>query len=216
MLTAAVAVAGLLGFASVSTGGDLVDVVGVSSLPAFVMFVLGVMAVAGEYQHRTITGTFSLRPAGVGYWPPSWRRWRMVGPVVAVVLMGMATVVALPVMWIDGATIDLGRGAVVEAAPAILLAASLFGVLGASLGAIVRNQLVAVVLAVGWTFLGEGIVSIFIGSETARWLPGFAAQAVASHGSDGLPLWTAAALVASYAAVGALIASRLTLTRDIS
>jgi hypothetical protein len=75
---------------------------------------------------------------------------------------------------------------------------------------------VAVVAAVGWTILGEGIVSVFVGDDAARWLPGFAAQALASHGNDVLSMWAAAALLAGYAAVGALIASRLTLTRDVT
>ena len=88
--------------------------------------------------------------------------------------------------------------------------------LGVSLGAVIRNQLAAVTVAIGWAFLIEGVVSLFLGPDTVRWMPGFAAQAVTSHGTELLPLWAAAGLLAGYATVGALIATRFTLTRDIT
>jgi ABC-2 type transport system permease protein len=215
VLAAALAIAALLGLASAGTGGDLVDVVAVSSLPAVVMFVVGVMAVAGEYQHHTITGTFLATPSRGRVLTAKLAAVGMAGPVVAVAVMAAATLVGLPALWIDGASVDLA-GDVLEAAAGNLLAASLFGVIGVCLGGIVRNQLVAVVAAVGWTILGEGIVSVLVGDDAARWLPGFAAQSLASHGNDVLSMWAAAALLAGYAAVGALIASRLTLTRDVT
>ena len=59
-------------------------------------------------------------------------------------------------MWIDGAPIDLINRSVLEAFGGNLLAATLFGVLGVSLGAVIRNQLAAVTIAIGWAFLIEG------------------------------------------------------------
>ena len=109
VLTAAVAVAGLLGVASVSTGGDLVDVVGVSSLPAFVMLIWASSPWPASTSTAPSPAPSSPRPAGAGFWSPSCRRRERSGPSLPLALMGAATVAALPVIWIDGATIDLGR-----------------------------------------------------------------------------------------------------------
>ncbi len=204
------------GDATLGSAGDLADVVGISSLPAFVMLLLGVLAMAGEYQHRTITATFLATPSRGRVLVAKLGAVGVVGPLVALAIMGAALAAALPPMWIDGVPIDLIPRSVLEAFGGNLLAASLFGVLGVSLGAVIRNQLAAVIIAIGWAFLIEGIVSLFLSPDTVRWMPGFAAQAVVSHGTELLPLWAAAGLLAAYATLGVLIATRLTLTRDIT
>jgi ABC-type transport system involved in multi-copper enzyme maturation permease subunit len=222
----AVLVAGLLGAATVGTAGgenaalgsagNLANVVGASSLPAFVMLIVGILAMAGEYQHRTVTSTFLAAPRRGRVLAAKLVAIGAVGPVMALTIVGAALAAALPPMWVDGAPIDLINRPVIEAFGGNLLAATLFGVLGVSLGAVIRNQLAAVTVAIGWAFLIEGIISVFLGADTVRWMPGFAAQAVVSRGTELLPLGTAVGLLAGYAVVFALIASRLTLTRDVT
>jgi hypothetical protein len=119
-------------------------------------------------------------------------------------------------MLIDGTTVDLMNRSVLAAFGGNLVAGALFGVLGVSLGAVVRNQLAAVTVAILWAFLIEGVVSVFVGADTVRWLPGFAAQAVVAGGTDLLPLWAAALLLAGDASLGALVATRLTISRDVT
>ena len=226
VFVAAILVAGLLGAATVGTAGgenatlgsagNLANVVGTSSLPAFVMLIVGILAMAGEYQHRTVTSTFLATPIRGRVLIAKLVAVGVVGPVVALAIMGAALAAALPPMWIDGVPIDLINRSVLEAFGGNLLAATLFGVLGVSLGAVIRNQLAAVTIAIGWAFLIEGVVSLFLSPDTVRWMPGFAAQAVISHGTELLPLWAAAGLLAAYATVGVLIATRFTLTRDIT
>ncbi|MET0832075.1 MAG: ABC transporter permease, partial [Acidimicrobiia bacterium] len=181
ILIAALAVAGLLGAATVGTaGGDnatlgtagnLANVVGVSSLPAIVMLIVGILAMAGEYQHRTVTATFLATPRRGRVLVAKLTAVGAAGPPVALGMMVVALAAALPSMWIDGTTIDLINRPVLEAFGGNLLAATLFGVLGVSLGAVIRNQLAAVTIAIGWAFLIEGILSLFLGPDTVRWMP---------------------------------------------
>jgi ABC-type transport system involved in multi-copper enzyme maturation permease subunit len=226
LLLATLAVAGLLGAAtavtaggdepSLGTAGNLANVVGASSLPAFVMMILGILAMAGEYQHRTVTSTFLATPRRGGVLVAKLVALAGVGLAVALAIMGVALAAALPPMLIDGTTVDLMNRSVLAAFGGNLVAGALFGVLGVSLGAVVRNQLAAVTVAILWAFLIEGVVSVFVGADTVRWLPGFAAQAVVAGGTDLLPLWAAALLLAGYASLGALVATRLTISRDVT
>jgi ABC-type transport system involved in multi-copper enzyme maturation permease subunit len=226
LLVAALAVAGLLGAAtagtaggdepSLGTAGNLANVVGASGLPAFVMMILGILAMAGEYQHRTVTSTFLSTPRRGGVLVAKLVALAGVGLAVALAIMGVALAAALPPMLIDGTTVDLMNRSVLAAFGGNLVAGALFGVLGVSLGAVVRNQLAAVTVAILWAFLIEGVVSVFVGADAVRWLPGFAAQAVVAGGTDLLPLWAAALLLAGYATLGALVAARLTISRDVT
>lgn len=91
----------------------------------------------------------------------------------------------------------------------------MLGVLGAGLGALLRNQLATVILVVGWSLVGEGILSVVAGQSAVRWFPGGVAQSVIAGGDGELALLPAALALAAYAAVLA-ITSLATLRRDIA
>ena len=57
--------------AALGSADNLANVVGASSLPAFVMLIVGILAMAGEYQHRTVTSTSSPPPDEAGCWSPN-------------------------------------------------------------------------------------------------------------------------------------------------
>lgn len=202
--------------AALGTAGNLANVLGVSALPGIGALVLGILAMAGEYQHRTITQTVLTTPARGRVLAAKLVAVALVAAPVAAAMMGVALAAALPRILSQGAPLDLVDRAVAETVAGNLLAAALLGVLGVSLGALVRNQTVALVFVAAWALVGEGVLSIVAGREAARWLPGGAAQAVISGGDGLLPLGAAAVLLAGYAALGALAASRLTVSRDIA
>ena len=129
--------------------------------------------------------------------------------------MGVALVAALPRLLTAADRIDVFNAGVAQTVGGNLLSAVLLGVLGASLGALLRNQLATVILVVGWSLVGEGILSIIAGQDAVRWFPGGAAQAVIAGGDGELALLPAALALAAYAAVLA-IASLATLRRDIA
>ncbi|HKY74969.1 MAG TPA: hypothetical protein VJS45_02430 [Acidimicrobiia bacterium] len=201
--------------AGLGTAGNLANVLGVSALPGVVMLILGILATAGEYQHRTITQTFLTTPVRGRVMGAKLAALALVGLPVAVGVMGAALLAALPRLLSAADTIDLFNAEVAQTVGGNLLAAVLLGVLGAGLGALLRNQLATVILVVGWALVGEGILSIIAGQSAVRWFPGGVAQSVIAGGDGELALLPAALVLAAYAAVLAA-ASLVTLRRDIA
>ena len=96
------------------------------------------------------------------------------------------------------------------------LLAALYGVLGASLGLLLRNTAAALGLALMWAFVVEGILPVLIRAPgIVRWLPEASANAVlhgASATATTLPAAAALAVLTGYAIVlaagGALVTTR--------
>jgi ABC-2 type transport system permease protein len=225
-LLGGLALGALLGAATSATAGEdvaaalgsadnLANILGVSALPGVVMLILGILATAGEYQHRTITQTFLTTPVRGRVMGAKLAAMALFGLPVAAAVMGAAFLAALPRLLTAADSIDLLNVEVAQTVGGNLLAAVLLGVLGATLGALLRNQLATVILVVGWSLVGEGILSIVAGHDAVRWFPGGVAQSVIAGGDGELALLPAAIALAAYAGVAAA-ASLVTLRRDIA
>ena len=200
---------------ALGTAGNLANTLGVSALPGVVMLILGILATAGEYRHRTITQTFLTTPVRRRVLAAKLAALTLVALPVAVGLMGVAFLAALPRLLTAADGIDLLNSDVAQTVGGNLLAAVLLGVLGAGLGALLRNQLATVILVAGWSLVGEGILSIIAGQDAVRWFPGGAAQSVIAGGDGELALLPAAIALGVYATVLA-VGSLLTLSRDVA
>ncbi len=172
---------------------------------------LGIMAMAGEYRHRTITIAFLATP----------RRSRLVGAKLLVVsgaglvfgLAASATALITTAIWMatKGSSLsgDVGRTVVGGIAWNVAFAA-----LGVGLGVVVTNLIAAVAAALAWLALVEGIVGQLIGGTAAKWLP--FALGPALEGQTSLPAWQAALAMAGYALAFVLVGVVLTQRRDVT
>ena len=185
-----------------------------------IVLVLGILALTQEFRFGTATPSFLVTP----------RR----GAVLAAKLLGIAfaglafavvsLVFALAVSWL---TISLRGDAlvfdstVVEVMLGVGLVLALYGPIGVAVGALVRNQIAAVVAALAWTFIVEQLV-VALWPEVGRWMPGGAASAVLQLGEvattrgDLLPVWGGALLLVAYAVVLSVVAAMVTLRRDLT
>ncbi len=217
-------IAGISGL--VISGGDLRDpatqarALAHVGLTAVFALAFGILAVAGEYRHKTITDTYLSTPA----------RGRVIAaklvvyPVVAAVGALVTALVALavtaawwsakgvPFAWGDTATWAAAGGGIAWNAA--------FAAIGVGLGALVRNLAVAVAAALAWIALIEGIVGQLIGN-LARWLPFYAGQALGAGGKSmlpeaALPRWGAALVLVAYAAAFAAAAVTTSVRRDVA
>ena len=178
--------------------------------------VLGVVAAAGEYRHGTIASTLLVTPQRLRAVSAAVVACLLGGLVIGVVISAVIAAIALP--WLSAKdatllpladTLDLFLGAT--------LFAGLAGALGASLGALVRNQVAAVVGVLVLIFVIDPTVSALLEDVAPFTLSGLSSSM--TGGDDGsvdtLPRGIAALVWALYTALLAAGAAMLTARRDI-
>lgn len=207
---------------------DVFSVMGVATALALI---LGIISVTGEYRHKTITPTLLAEP----------RRGRTVGAKLVTSAAGGALVgVAAGAM-----SLLLGFGLVAggygntsvmlteyrHVFPGILAATVLYGVYGLGLGAMLKNQVVALVVGLGFEVV---VTPIFVGvlPSVGRYFPSQAASAlesvaaaarhharIATFGANGTNLltwWEGALLLLAYGLVLAVAGTSTTLRTDVT
>lgn len=185
-----------------------------------VLLVLGILTLTQEFRFGTATPSFLVTP----------KRGRvLVAKLVAVSITGLLYAVASIVVAVGLAAvlISMRNGPltwdrnVAEVLFAVLLVMTLYGPIGLAVGALVRNQIAAVVASLAWLFIAEQLLVALLPS-VGRWTPGGATAAVLQLGrlatsrGELLPAWGGALLLAAYAVVLCYLGARLTLRRDLT
>lgn len=177
--------------------------------------IVGVLLVAGEYRHRTITWAVLVTP----------RRWHVVvAKLVACAVVGLIVglTAAVAVSTTVFATTGLFTGGVPLALLGSVVSTALWTVFGGALGALVRHQLATVVAAFVWTFYGEWLLVMLV-PAVGRWTPTGAAKAVSGWTRDAMPVagdllptWAGGLVFLAYALGAAVMAVLTTTRRDIT
>jgi ABC-2 type transport system permease protein len=188
------------------------------TLLAGAALLLGILGMTGEFRHQTVTQTFLVTPD----------RGRVVAAklvayplaAIALALTTMAVTAAVAAGWlaakgITPSLLDARLGRVVGVA---LLAAGLCGLVGVGVGALVRNQVAALVGTLVWVLVVEGLLmSLLHAPSLGKWLPSAAAKAaITSPGGAQLSRLAGTLLLAGYALALALVGTRLVVRRDIT
>jgi ABC-2 type transport system permease protein len=186
----------------------------------FVMLLLGVLAAAGEYRHHTVVPTLLAEP----------RRPRVVAAkVVAVAGLGVAAALATAALFAavcvpllaarDAPAQHLAH--VPLGVLALVVSAAGYGVIGVALGLLLRNQTTALVTALLWQFVVEGVLPVVLRAPSLpTYLPGGAVTSLThlgQHTAAGDPTpWLGGVLFLGYA--GALLGAALAVTvpRDVT
>jgi ABC-type transport system involved in multi-copper enzyme maturation permease subunit len=212
--------------------------------------VLGVLIITGEYRHKTVTPMFLAEPRrgrvviaklGIGFWG---------GVALGVITMltgliiGFVLVVArvhsclTPFGVSQGMSLQLCGAqhgiyyvasthnmwhAWSRIAPGVVLGTGLFAIYGVGLGALLKNQIVAVVVGLGFTLVVETIISA-IWPVIGEYLPGQAATALEdtvrtsfeSANTRLLPWWGGAVMLLIYGFALALVGTFTTLRADVT
>jgi len=188
--------------------------------------VLGVLSMAGELRHQTITPTFLASP----------HRGRVViAKMVSVVLFSVlfavgallvSTIVAALIFLVRGYEVDLLGNGVPRALALAVLATAIWGLVGLGLGTMIRNQVAAIFVGIGVAVIIDPIISFGLnnvswGGDVAKFLPSQASSAIIQASSGGVELqmlswWAGALVLLAYGVVFAGIGTALTLQRDIT
>ncbi|MQA74525.1 MAG: hypothetical protein GEU88_09340 [Solirubrobacterales bacterium] len=155
--------AGLLGdFERGDTPGR--DLLSIAALAQTFTLVFGILAVSTEFRHGTITPSLLVVPS----------RARLVSAKL-VAHLGAGLLIGLAAYALCALVVDLALGSrdiepgfasgePFEIIVGGAVAAGLFAALGVGLGALVRNQVGAIVGALAWTFVVESLLTAILGS----------------------------------------------------
>jgi ABC-2 type transport system permease protein len=179
--------------------------------------ILGIIGMTQEYRHRTATPTFLAEP----------RRWKVV--VAKLLAYALAAVpFALVAVAVNVLVVSIYAGAR-GAAPSLtghnveVLATSglslvIYALIGVGIGALLRNQVGAIVGALVYLFVVEPVIrSIPATSGAYKWMPGGGLEAMTAtfQGPDLLGAWEGGLLLVGYGLLAALLGTLLAVRRDV-
>ena len=225
---AAFAVLTVVGNAIIS--GEQGDPLSAYSLPVLVAgpvtllsgaaLLLGILGMAGEFRHQTVTQTFLVTPDRGRVVAAKLVAYPLAGIALALSILAFTAAVATGWLAAKGITPSLPEPVAYALGHVLLgavLAAGLCVLVGVGVGALVRNQVAALVGVAVWVLLVEGLLmSLLHAPSLAKWLPSAAAAALTNPGGAGLSRLAGALLLTGYALALALIGTRLVVRRDIT
>lgn len=183
--------------------------------------ILGIIGVTGEFRHQTVTPTFLATP----------HRGRVViGKLIAYALNGIAygiatiaLAIAIALPWLSAKNIDisLGSNGIPGTLVGVAAGVAVYALLGVGLGALIRNQIAAVVGALVYLFVVEGLVGNLPGiRDYYKWFPGGANAALtgnfAGPNTHLLQPYQGGLLLVGYGLVFAILGTWIAVRRDVT
>jgi len=207
--------ASLSGESQMSSADDQLGMFAIGSFSGLFSALAGIMLVTGEFRFGTIRPTLLFTP----------RRDRVISA------KGAAALIAGVVFGVLGAALAVGVGAAILSGRGIgvapsgsdlaLLAvgtiagAALWGTIGVGIGAVVRNQVGAIIGLLAWGFVIENLL-FALAPSVGRYTPGEAQNALMGQSDTHLldPLAGAAVLV-TWTIAAAVAGAAMTMRRDV-
>ena len=193
------------------------DVVLIAALSVLISLILGIVASAGEFAHGTIGHTFLVAPVRERVSAAKLAAAAVAGAFLAAVACAFAWALATLLLAVRSVPLQLGSGPAVRLALGTVLAAGVTGALGAGLGAFLRRQTAAIVIALVWLFVAEPLLLGLAGVE--RYGPGRVIASVVEAGSQGSELLSFGAgltVALVYVAVAGALGTLSLLRSDIT
>jgi ABC-2 type transport system permease protein len=183
------------------------------------MLILGAVFSAGEYRHGTIAWTLLVTPVRLRVAVGQALAAAVAGATVSLVTAALTAVVALPWLGAKDAA-SLSGGEVLGIFGGGILYGALAAAFGAGLGALLRNQVVAVVLVLVLLFVVDPTLTALLDGYDRFSLGGLQTSITGGSeedfgGEELLPVGVAALVWVAYTAVLVAAAALLTSRRDI-
>jgi ABC-2 type transport system permease protein len=185
------------------------------------VLILGIIAMSGEYRNQTITSTFLTTPKRQRVIFAKMITYSILAFVIALIMWLATVIVATALLTtVEHAPVDWAT--VMQILGGALLGLVLYAILGVAIGALITNQVAAVVIALVWIFVLEALLTVFV-DWIGKWLPGGALNSILQAtntsgfgGTDALSVPVAAAVLILYTVIFAIAAVVLTNRKDIT
>jgi ABC-type transport system involved in multi-copper enzyme maturation permease subunit len=181
------------------------------------LLILGIIGMTQEYRHRTATPTFLTTPRRGNVVVGKLLAYALVAVPFAVLILGVNVLVVEIYAGARGSAPALSADNL-QTLGAAGLVLVVFSVIGVGVGALLRNQVGAIVGSLVYLYVVEPIVSSISALQPAyKWLPGGAVQAITSNfqAPDLLEPWQGVLLLLGYGLVAALLGTFLAVRRDV-
>jgi hypothetical protein len=175
------------------------------------LVLIGALAAAGEFHHRSIVGTYLITPRRGRVLAAKLIAHASLGAAVAAAGAAISFPIVLLMARGDGLTVA-SDGHLAAVAVAIVAAGALASMCGVAIGSILRHQTAAIVAILVWSLLVEKLLGGFFPPI----LPfGAILAAVGMAGDDGPGIAPSLALLAGWAGVLTLAATHV-VERDVT
>jgi ABC-2 type transport system permease protein len=214
----AVVAAGTQGNPSLTADSLPMFVAGPVALVSGAALLLGILGMTGEFRHQTVTQTFLVTPDRGRVVAAKLIAYPLAGIVLALTTLAVTAAVGTGWLAAKGITPSLLDGQLSRVVGVGVLGAGLCGLVGVGVGAVVRNQVAALVGTLAWVLVVEGLLMGLVNAPSlGKWLPSAAAAAaITSPGDANLSRLAGTLVFAGYGLALALAGTRLMVRRDIT
>jgi ABC-type transport system involved in multi-copper enzyme maturation permease subunit len=183
--------------------------------------ILGIIAVTGEFRHQTVTPTFLATPHRGRVVIGKLVAYAITGVGYGVLTIAVALGIALPWLSAKDISVSLSADGIPGTLVGIALSVAVYALLGVGLGALVRNQIAAVVGALVYQFLIEAFVRALPWiRDYYQYFPGGANSAlvgtVAGPNTRLLHPYQGGLLLVAYGLVFAILGTWIAVRRDVT
>jgi ABC-2 type transport system permease protein len=198
---------------------EAIDLLQIAGLVQLFALVLGILAVATEYRHGTITPSLLTIPNRTTFVLAKLIAAFALGVVLGLLASVICAAIVLPIV---SGRVDTSAdsGDVIKHIIGNAVACGLFAAIGIGLGGLLRNQVGAIIGALGWLFLIEPLLGIIPGFSDViqKWFPSGAADETSSWSDIDHPLGQVSAglVLAVYAAAFVAAGIAMVRRRDVS
>jgi ABC-2 type transport system permease protein len=155
-------------------GRDLLSIAGLAPLFALV---IGVIGVTTEFRHGTITPTLLVEPVRTRLMAAKLAAQMIAGLALGALCYGVCAAIVSVILSGRGIATGMSTSDWIGAVIGGAIATMLYAALGAGVGALLRNQVGAIVVVLAWVFVIENLLGI---------IPGGFGHAIKVYGLSGV------------------------------
>lgn len=198
------------------TEQDQTSLLSFGSIAGVFAALAGVMLFTSEYRFGTIRPTSLFNPSRNRLFSSKVIAGVLSGLVFGVIGEGLVFAIGIAIFKIRGVDIVMSGANMTELIVGAIVGTALWGAIGVGLGAIITNQVGAVIALLAWGFVVENLVFGFL-PKIGRFLPVHSSDAMMGPIQDKLLPGNAGAVVTvGWALVLAIIGMSLLRRRDVS